>query len=155
MYRDGVLSDYDHEGKRLVRRRIVEPGDRRDPLRLGEGPIPIPIGQRKSDILGSFDVSLADAVPERLARKRDGVVGVRLVPKDGTRMAEDEDMASIDYWVRSDDGEPVAIEVIEKDRDRVAIRFFESNFNKEFGEEAQRWLVAPEVDPNTWRIEDR
>ena len=155
VYRDGILSDYDHEGKRLVRRRIVEPGDKRDPLRLGEGPIPIPIGQRKGDILGSFDVSLAGPVPERLARKREGVVGVRLVPKTGTRMAEDEDMATIDYWVRSGDGEPVAIEVIEKDRDRVAIRFFESAFNQEFGDDAQRWLIAPEVDPKIWRIQDQ
>ena len=32
---------------------------------------------------------------------------------------------------------------------------FESSFNQEFGEEARRWLIAPEVDPETWRIEDR
>ena len=80
---------------------------------------------------------------------------MRLVPKTGTRMAEDEDMATIDYWVRSSDGEPVAIEVIEKDRDRVAIRFFESAFNQDFGDEAQRWLIAPEVDPKIWRIQDQ
>ena len=60
VYRDGILSDYDHEAKRLVRRRMLDAGDRRDPLRLGEGPIPIPIGQRKEDILGSFDVSLSE-----------------------------------------------------------------------------------------------
>ena len=47
VYRDCILSDYDHEARRLVRRRVCEPDDPRDPLRLGEGPIPIPIGQRK------------------------------------------------------------------------------------------------------------
>ena len=70
-------------------------------------------------------------------------------------MAQEDDLATIDYWIRSQDGEPVAIEVVEKDRDRVAIRFFESNFNLAFGEEGRRWLVAPEVDPETWRIEDQ
>lgn len=155
VYRDGVLSDYDHEAKRLVRRRIVEPGDKRDPLRLGEGPIPIPIGQRKTDIVAAFDVTKAAAVPARLATKTDGVVGIRLVPKAGTKLALDGDMVSIDYWVRAVDGEPVAIEVIEKDRDRVAIRFFESTFNAGIDQEAQRWLVAPDVDAKTWRIEDR
>ncbi|MCP4835481.1 MAG: hypothetical protein GY895_12050 [Phycisphaera sp.] len=155
VYRDGVLSDYDHEAKRLVRRRIADPGDKRDPLRLGEGPIPIPIGQRKTDIVAAFDVTKASAVPARLAGKPDGVVGIRLVPKSGTKLATDGDMVSIDYWVRAIDGEPVAIEVIEKDRDRVAIRFFESTFNAGIDEEARRWLVAPDVDAKTWRIEDR
>ena len=155
VYREGILSDYDHEAKRLVRRRILDPDEKRDPLRLGEGPIPIPIGQRKEDIVAAFEVSLAGPVPERLARRQEGVMGIRLVPRDGTRMARDEDMASIDYWVRSGDGEPVAIEVIEKDRDRVAIRFFESTFNEAFGGEAERWLIAPEVDPETWRIQDQ
>ena len=155
VYRDGILSDYDHEAKRLVRRRIVEAGDRRDPLRLGEGPIPIPIGQRKSDIMAAFEVSLAGPVPERLARKPEGVVGLRLVPKPGTKMEKDGDMTMIDYWIRSTDGEPVAIEVLEKDRDRVAIRFLESAFNADLDDDAQRWLIAPEVDPATWRIQDQ
>lgn len=155
VYREGILSDYDHEAKRLVRRRIVDAGQKRDPLRLGEGPIPIPIGQRKSDILASFGVETAAAVPERLARNADGVVGLRLVPKPGTKLAETGDMVTIDYWVRSTDGEPVAIEVIEKDRDRVAIRFFESTFNAAFDDEARKWLETPDVDASTWRIEDR
>lgn len=155
VYRDGILSDYDHEAKRLVRRRIVDPGDKRDPFRLGEGPIPIPIGQRKTDIVAAFDVTKASAVPARLAGKTDGVVGIRLVPKSGTKLAADGDMVSIDYWVRATDGEPFAIEVVEKDRDRVAIRFFESTFNAGIDEEARRWLVAPNVDAKTWRIEEQ
>ena len=46
VYANGVLSDYDHEAK-LTRRQLVQDGELRDPLRLGEGPIPIPIGQRR------------------------------------------------------------------------------------------------------------
>ena len=155
VYRDGVLSDYDHEAKRLVRRRIAEPGDRRDPLRLGEGPIPIPIGQRKADIVANFDATRAASIPTRITKASDGVVGVRLVPKATTPLAKDGDIDRIDYWIRSSDGEPVAVEMLEKDGDRITIRFLESAFNEPVDDEGRRWLDAPDVDPESWRIEDR
>lgn len=40
------------------RRCVVKDGDTRDPLRIGEGPVPLPIGQKKADILQRFEVEL-------------------------------------------------------------------------------------------------
>ena len=152
---DGVLSDYDHEAKRLVRRRVVEPGDRRDPLRLGDGPVPIPIGQRSADIIRHFDVTLAPAVPDRIAKSADGVTGLHLVPKPGTEMAENRKIASIDLWLVGEDHLPFAVELRERDGDRTTVRFFDPVLNAGIDATARRWLEAPEVDPKVWRIESK
>lgn len=152
---DGVLSDYDHEAKRLVRRRVVEPGDRRDPLRLGDGPVPLPIGQRSADIVRHFDVTLAPAVPDRIAKSADGVIGLHLVPKPGTEMAENRKITSIDLWLVGEDHLPFAVELRERDGDRTTVRFFDPVLNAGIDATARRWLEAPDVDPKVWRIESR
>lgn len=156
IYRDGVLSDYDHGAKRLVRRRLVADGDRRDPLRLGEGPVPIPIAQRKADILKSFVVTVAPPVPARVlpAAQAEGVRGIHLVPRPGTRLEEDGDITSIDLWVRGEIATPVAVEIHERSGDRTAVRFLRPVLNDGLGEDAERWLVPPPVDPTVWRIEE-
>ena len=155
VYRDCILSDYDHEARRLVRRRICEPDDPRDPLRLGEGPIPIPIGQRKADIVKSFAATIAETPPNRLVRDPGGVVGLHLVPRAGTKLAQEGDIVAIDYWIRSDDAAPVAVEILESTGDRTGLVFMKPTFDPGLDDEGRRWLEAPEVDAATWRIEEK
>lgn len=45
--------------KRFVKRQVALPGERINPLRLGEGPFPIPIGQKRADILARYTARLA------------------------------------------------------------------------------------------------
>lgn len=76
------------EEKRIDRREVVAPGDTFDPLKIGEGPLPIPIGQKKADILARYNVELlppangldpkATALLEFVASS----VQLRLTPKD-------------------------------------------------------------------------
>ena len=47
--------------KQFIRRQVVAPGEQWDPLRVGEGPFPIPIQQRREDILARFDAELAES----------------------------------------------------------------------------------------------
>lgn len=155
VFADGVLSDYDHEAKRLVRRELVKPGETTDPLRLGEGPVPIPFAQRKTDILAAFDVTLGPPPPSSLVKDSACVVGLHLVPKSGTRLANQHDLASIDLWVDRATASPVAVKMNERDGDVVAATFSKVSFNKDLDPEAMKWLLAPDVDPREWRIESR
>ena len=152
---DGILSDYDHEAKRLVRRRVVGPGSQRDPLRLGEGPIPLPIGQRKADILKYFEVTPAPPIPARIFKDAEGVVGLHLVPRPGSEMADARKITGIDLWVGKTDYLPIAVEIHERDGDRTSVRFFDPSINAGVDDEARRWLEAPDVDPTVWRIESK
>lgn len=47
--------------KRMVKRQVVRPGETFDPLKIGEGPLPIPIGQKRADILARYDATLLPA----------------------------------------------------------------------------------------------
>lgn len=44
--------------RQFIKRRVVPEGQAFDPLRLGEGPFPIPIGQKRADIVERFEATL-------------------------------------------------------------------------------------------------
>lgn len=46
------------EDRLMLRRQVAPPGSGFDPLRVGEGPLPLPLGQRKDDILSSYEVTM-------------------------------------------------------------------------------------------------
>ena len=155
VYADGVLSDYDHEARKLTRRQLVQDGEQRDPLRLGEGPIPIPIGQRKADILKSFTVAVAPSPPSGLVKDPSEVEGLHLVPRPGTLLAEKDKITFIDLWIDRTTKIPVAVSMQEADGDRISARFFKSKVNAGIEEADRKWLDAPEVDPREWRVDSR
>lgn len=49
------------EDKLILKKRVVPPGETFDPLKIGEGPMPIPIGQKKSEILARYEAELLPA----------------------------------------------------------------------------------------------
>ena len=155
VYADGILSDYDHEAKRLTRRELTRPGDTRDPLRLGDGPVPIPFGQRKADILKAFEVTPGPQPPSDLVKQPESVVGLHLVPREGTLLAEKGKIRSIDLWLDNATASPVAVRLHEADGDRISAKFSSAKINQGLDAESRRWLDAPQVDPRAWRIESR
>ncbi len=94
------------EEKRMVKRQVVGPGERFDPLRIGEGPLPIPIGQRKADILARYDATLLppeDGFEEMpaarmadLTKMAQGCVQLLLKPRP--ERAESDDFKEIRLW---------------------------------------------------------
>ncbi len=91
IFADGWLVEIDPERKQFIKRQIVAPGKTFDPLKLGEGPFPLPIGQPKHEVLARFDVQLLDAPSDPFLAKmltdRD-VQGIVLFPKPNTPEAE-------------------------------------------------------------------
>lgn len=49
------------KAKHFEKRQVARPGDNFDPLRIGEGPFPMPIGQKKGDIVSRYQVALEPA----------------------------------------------------------------------------------------------
>jgi len=102
----------------FLKRQVVPPGESFDPLRIGEGPFPVPIGQRKADILQRYVAELLppgaglEAGPEADAQERKeaeranldvaGSHQLRLTPRP-ERAAED-DFTEIRLWYREDAG---------------------------------------------------
>jgi len=91
IFADSWLVEIDHENKHFTKRQIVAPNKKFDPLKLGEGPFPLPIGQPKDEVLARFDVQLLDKPSDEfLASKLVGldVKGMVLIPKPNTPEAE-------------------------------------------------------------------
>ncbi len=86
--------------KRFVKRQIVPPGQNFDPLRVGEGFMPIPIGQRKADILKRYIATLVP-LEEGLedAELKSFVAGctqLKLTPRPD--LAEEDQFSEIRLW---------------------------------------------------------
>jgi hypothetical protein len=105
------LHEKDGQLKQYISREIVSQADFEasayNPLRLGEGPLPIPLGQKTADIEARYDVSLpplaeglADAevtTKAELEKFVEGCVQLRLVPREG--FADDE-FTEVRLWYK-------------------------------------------------------
>lgn len=90
---NGQLIDRNYKQKLEVIRQVIKPGQKMDPLKLGEGPFPLPIGQRRFEVLRRFDV-------QKMPPKRDdpaNTVHIQLAPKQNNPLARKFKL--IDVWV--------------------------------------------------------
>lgn len=100
-----------HKEKQFFKRQVVPPGERFDPLRLGEGPFPVPIGQSRGEILERFDAELLDSaagtevlnpdVRKWLIESAVETYQLRLTPKEA--YAGELDLSEIRLWYRRSD----------------------------------------------------
>lgn len=106
---NGWLIDRDYQKRIEVRRQVLRPGEKINLLKLGEGPFPLPIGQKKEEVRKLFDAKLVK--PSRDDDKSlAGTSHVVLKPIDKTQFARR--FGAIDVWVDPKTGMPVRIETI-------------------------------------------
>jgi len=93
---DGWLVEFDDARKQSIARQLAPEGSRLDPLKLGEGPLPLPVGQRADEVRRRFTVSLAPPPDAPLLKSLTDVQGVVLTPKKGSGV--DEDFEEVRVW---------------------------------------------------------
>ena len=102
------LTEISPNHKQIIRRQVMPPGSDFDPLKVGEGPLPLPIGQKKDDMLARFKVTLLSDVAElsgeddaETAKLKEFVKGsyqLKLIANPGT--SEAEKFTQIRLWYR-------------------------------------------------------
>jgi len=110
---NGWLIEQDHRGKNEIRRQVLKPGETMNPVRLGQGPFPLPIGQDPKDVKEMFEAKKVASAKEDPA----GTVHVELVPKKGNKRFER--FTKIDVFVDARDPFPVRIETTDKNTGSV------------------------------------
>jgi outer membrane lipoprotein-sorting protein len=105
---DGKLVDQNFESKLQVTRQVLKPGQKLDPLKLGEGPFPLPIGQEPEAVQKEFAVKRIASAKEDPAN----TAHISLKPKPDTRFVRK--FESIDVFVDEKTHFPVRIEAVEK-----------------------------------------
>lgn len=83
--------------KLFIKRQIAAPGTTTDPLAIGEGPMPLPIGQKKDAILERFHATIVEAEDgldadslRMFVTRGAGSVQLRLIPKDVEELGVEE-----------------------------------------------------------------
>ncbi len=94
------LIDRNGSAKIFRKIEIAPPGKKFNPLRLGQGPIPIPIGQNPSDVEKEFHIQLL-----KDAKMPPHTVGLKLVPRDKSAFT----FVEVDFWISTRTWLPVKI----------------------------------------------
>lgn len=112
------LTERNDKSRTIIKREIAAPGERKDPFKLGQGPFPLPLGQKRRDILENFAVRLETFT---LGDPR-GSDHLHCVPRPGTPLAKK--YTRVDIYVDRAAGLPVRI-VTERvsDANRIEVDF--------------------------------
>jgi outer membrane lipoprotein-sorting protein len=104
---NGVLDDRDYKKKHETINRVLKPGQKLDLFKLGEGPFPLPLGQKREDVLKTFQVAKINPDPSDPPQ----TIHLQLTPKDGTQFAKQ--FKTIDIWVDTVTAMPRRIQTID------------------------------------------
>ena len=152
IYADGWLTEADFKQRTLVRRQLARAGEQYDPLKPGEGPVPLPIGQRRADVLARFDASLATAPNSTiLLKSARPMIGVRLKPKPG--MA-DRDLVEASVWYDAQSLAPIGVEAQRKSG-RTVVSLRDATMNGGIDDAQQALLSLAEKVTTGWRVDER
>lgn len=104
------LVDRTYAAKAESHRQIRKPGEKIDVLKLGEGPIPLPIGQAPEEVRKQFEVSQLPPKTEMVTGRKlpESSLVVELRPRRGTSLADR--LESITIWIDPANAMPIAIE---------------------------------------------
>lgn len=107
--------------KQIHKRRIVPPGETIDPLAIGEGPFPIPIGQKRERILQRFTAELrpvsdfpdAERLGGALPPNLKDTYQLKLIPRPGA--SESKQFQEVRIWYRTSDLLPRIARTVDRD----------------------------------------
>lgn len=151
LYGDGWLTEADFTQRTLIRRQLARPGEPYDPLKPGEGPVPLPIGQRKTDVLKRFEVALVETpTAPSLAKLRD-VQGIAMTPRPG--MA-DRELVKATVWYDLRTKAPVGVEA-QRRNGRTVVILRNAAVNAELSDEQRSLLALAAGQTEGWRVDER
>lgn len=151
---EGVLVEKLAGEKRINRYKLGGDAAKIDPLKIGEGPFPIPFGQKPADIKARFTVELlpgltdVPAVKEASRQFFQDTYQLRLVPKPGTKAAKEFSEARI--WFGKKDLLPVMARTTKMGGGSDEFRLINVQLNKPIEES-----VFSTATPEGWTLEEK
>jgi hypothetical protein len=145
--------EIDYDNHMFTKRQIVAPGERFDPLKLGEGPFPLPVGQRRDDVLARFEASLLEGTQHKVLAKflaDKAVEGLKLVPRPSTPQARE--IADIEIFYDTATLLPLGIVLTEISGQRKTVML--RNLQRNQGIDESK-LSIEQPDPKQWQIDVR
>jgi hypothetical protein len=143
--------------KQAIKRRIVAPGEKFDPLKIGEGPFPVPIGQKKADILSRYDARLGEVVEgldsDEHRQFAEGSTQIVLTPKPGA----DDKFEEIRLWYKPAEGVdgnpylPRMARTVSVDGDVSVIRLINMQANAAIPD----GVLSTDINGEGWTVQEK
>lgn len=130
--------------KTIIRREISRPGEKYDPFKLGEGPFPLPFGQKESEILDTFDVTYVAPAKDDPQNS----VHLKLLPRATSGDMQDK-YSEMHFYVDKRLDLPVKVVAKQKDDKVITVLFTDTKVNSGIAGSTFT-LVLPKDDP-TWQ----
>ena len=144
------MAEVDHASKQFIKRELLSPDEEDiDPFELGNGPIPLPIGQSKESVMKQFNVTKMDRPTDGpLSKLDEGVVGLHLVP------ILDNEWEYIDLFYNPQTWLPVGVRTVEDDGTKRVSRLYDMQIDA-LSDEDIALLNIETPDPTQWSIDIR
>jgi hypothetical protein len=128
--------------KQVIKREVVPAGKAFDPLKIGEGPFPIPVGQKREDILKRFNAELLAAEdgivgnePADTQKLKEFVTKAKAYQLKLTPKGEDQDFKEIRLWYSQQEGTgallPVMARTVNQQDDVSIVELVKVKLNQE------------------------
>lgn len=148
------LVEKDHERKFFQKRQIVAPGESFDPLDI-DGPFPVPIGQKREEIMARFDVTIIEDDNTAELAKSLGLdappLHLRLAPKaNDANVQGQKKFKGVDLWIDRDRLVPVQVRTKEKAA-TTTVTLRNVLLDKAAGDDA--FDTTPPKTGEGWRVE--
>jgi len=104
--------------KTISKRQIVRPGETLEVFKLGQGPFPLPFGQKKADILKHFVVKLLPSEPKDPEHSDH----LECTPRPGTELAKKYE--TVHFYIDRALYLPVRVQTVEKEEGNEIIASF-------------------------------
>lgn len=151
VYEDGWLGDINLIDRSFIKRQLVEPGSSWDPLKLGEGPLPLPFGQPSDQVRARFTIEPA-TLPESpllaAVMRADSLRGLRLTPKPGTDL--EESVRYVEVFYEETGYMPRLVNLVDPNGDHSMVVLIRPVANAELAPEDRALLTMPPADPALW-----
>lgn len=142
----GWLIERNTNKKIQIRRQVLRPGEKINLLKLGEGPFPLPIGQKKEEVKKQFEATLIK--PEKTDPA--GTQHLLLKPAEGS--AFKRKFSAIDVWVDSQTQMPAKIVTL--DSKATVSRTTELKDLKVNPKLTNEDFALPKVDETQWAVRE-
>jgi hypothetical protein len=151
VYEDGWLGDINLADRSFIKRQLVEPGSSWDPLKLVEGPLPLPFGQPTDEVRARFTLAMTSVPTSPLlasVMRSEDLVGLRLTPNPGTKLAETA--RHVEVFYDADSLMPRLVNLVENNGDHSMVVLIRPVVNEALSDEDRALMVMPEPDPTKW-----
>ena len=140
------LSHLNHDEKIIHRWEVVPPDQEAlDPLRIGNGPFPLPVGQKTEEVLAHFTVVALSLAEDQ--QEGDGHLMLTPIQQDGSA----NDLRWIEMWIDAGTHLPYRVRTEDESGNLTTVKFDEIRSNKKIKDStfdvkySHRWELIEEA----------